>query len=766
MKRVTESCAGCKACINKCPKNAIYFKDEVALIDEKKCIDCGLCHKMCPSNNKSIDNTVKIKVARINDSDKIKQSSSGGIFGEIARDILTNDGVVYGAVYTKDYKGVKHVRCDSLEKLTPLLKSKYIRSDIKNSYIEIEKDLKKEKIVLFSGTPCQVAGLKAYLKKDYDNLYTIDFICHGTPSPTIWKSYAEFLEKKAKSKIVKVDFRYHNPEDPLKSFYVLYKNGKETKEILYNTSYGRAFLLGLINSEACNKCKYCDFHKQSDITLGDAWGYHNEEYPTNNSLVLINTKKGQSLYKSIKDSLIEFKDVNIRDLFDNNYPTLYPTMAHYNYGKVNKNAKDIDKELWYWLDEKNSIVKDKKGVGILNFHYENFNYGANLVAYSLSEVIKSIGYNPYIIDFDPFDELNAITRYETLNMLSFRKKYLNMTPRFKEKEELTELNKYLDMYVVGSDQVWRKAITNKNIYTYFLDFVHQKNKISYAASFGKDEFEGNVLDTLNCTGLLSSFYNISVRENVGKELLEREFNTTGTVVLDPTLLLDSNDYSKIDDDKYEEPFDVGVYFVMDSKNTILENKKLKELFPNKKIVNIKGEFKKMPFGKTFIYNSMSKWLDGFRKAKYIVTDSYHGLVFSIIFHKKVICIGKNSASLSRFTTLIENLKGDIDKVFYASLKDVKDIDKELDYKTIDSNLQKMKEISIEFLKNNLGPNKVKKEQAYYALVNQVLSEYIENGKKLEETQDELNSILYSRSWKITKIIRKIGRIVKKNGKKG
>lgn len=760
MKRVTNNCTGCSACIKKCPKKAIGFTEdnlfEVAAINESKCIDCSKCYKLCPSNNKKEPNNPEIKVARL-DNDDIMKSASGGIFGELARYILKRTGIVYGAVYTDDFYEVHHVRCDDINKLDKILKSKYVRSNMEDCYSLAEKDLKNGRTVLFSGTPCQIAGLKCYLQKDYDNLYTVDIICHGTPSSKIYKKYIEELEQKENSKIIYIDFRYFNPNDPSKGLLIKFENGKVLNEALYNTSYGRAFLTGLINDDCCGDCKFNDFRNYSDITLGDAWGYHNKKYSNKNSLVFLNTEKGQLIYKNIRNKLIEFEDYNVNDLIMNNYPLIHSTFNHYNTDKVNLNTKDIDKELWYWLDEKKGLVKDKNGVGILNFHYENFNYGANLVAYSLSKVIKDLGYNPYVIDFDPFLDPDPITRVRTLEVYKFRQKYLNMTPRFKTSSELNILNDYLDMYVVGSDQVWRKAITQQNLKTYFLDFVKDKNKISYAASFGKDHFEGNDTETIICATLLSDFYKISVRENEAKDICNNTFGQDTQVVLDPTLLLTREDYENIIDDQYNEDIDVAVYFVMDHENKILENEYLKKLFPNKKIVNVKGEFKEKTFGNVFVFNSISKWLDGIRKSEYVVTDSYHGLIFSIIFNKKVILIGKNSAALSRFTTIFEILKGNLEKINYSELQEVKDIKDVLDYKEINENIAKYRKISIKFLKDNLGIDKIKKEPIYQSKIREELIKLTEENNELKEQINNLkgqyNSLVNSRSWKVTKPIR-------------
>ena len=768
MKKITQNCTGCSACKNICPKKAITLKGElfnVATIDQKKCIDCNLCKNICPSNKNKEDNNVQIKVARLKNKNNIIKSTSGGLFGELARYVLSQNGIVYGAKYSDDYMSVEHTRCDSIKNLNPLLKSKYVRSNMGNTYKETEEDLKSGKTVLYSGTPCQVAGLKCYLKRDYENLYTVDIICHGTPSPAIWKKYATYLEKKAKSKITYVDFRHFDKKQPTKNFLVKYDNGKETLESLYDTSYGRAFLVGLINDDCCNNCKFNDFKQYSDITLGDAWGYINKKYPNKNSLILLNTDKGKKLYKKISIKLKEFDDYSIESIIKSGYPIIHSTFSHYNKDKINLNAKNIDKELWHWLDEKNGLVKDKKGVGILNFHYENYNYGANLVAYSLSEVIKKIGYNPYVIDFDPFDDLDSITRYQTQNLYKFRKQHLNMTPRFKDAKDLKMLNDYLDMYVVGSDQVWRKAITRNNILTYFLDFAKNKNKISYAASFGKDEFEGDSHDQVRVSNLLKQFYKVSVRENAGIDICKNLLEVDSQVTLDPTLLLSAEDYEKIIDDEYKEKVDVAVYFVMDHENIITENKHFKRLFPNKNVVNIKGEYKEKPFGKVFVYNSVSKWIDGIRKADYVVTDSYHGLLFSLIFNKRVICIGKKSASYSRFQTLIDNLQGNIDKVIYSDLKDVKSKRSPLKYDEINKNISIDQNKSIEFLKENLGPKKIKKVSPNVEILDAEITKYTEENKQLLEQlnfyKDEYFKMINSRSWKMTRIIRAIKRRVRK-----
>lgn len=766
MKKITENCSVCTACVSKCPKSAINISKKVynEIKVNNKCVDCNICKNNCPGNKTKERNNPVFKVARVKSSTNINKSTSGGLFGEIARYVLKHSGIVYGAVFSDDFHSVKHTRCTNSDDLNKILKSKYVRSNMNNNFLLAEKDLKKGKTVLFSGTPCQIAGLKCFLKKDYSNLITVDIICHGTPSEKIWSKYLTSLEIKFQSKAKYVDFRYYNENDPTKGFLVEFKNGKVYNEALYDTTYGKAFLTGLINYPSCGNCQFKAFKNYSDITLCDAWGYENPEYKHKNSLVMLNTSNGKTIYNKIKNKLIEFDDFDTEKLLNSNYPILYPTYNHYNRNKIEKLSNNINNQLSYWQQEKNGLKKDKDGVGIINFHYENYNYGANLIAYSLSEAVKKVGYNPYIIDFDPFKEFDPLERYRTIEFLNFRKKYLNMTPRFRNKDELNILTDYLDMYITGSDQVWRKQITGANIETYFLDFAKGKNKISYAASFGTNDFEGNEEETEDCKVLLKSFYNISVREEEGQKILSNRFDQESTLVLDPTLLLKKEEYEKLITETYDEKIDVAVYFVMDHENTILNDKNFARLFPKKKIVNIKGNTETLGTTTIFKYNSISKWLDGIRKYEYLVTDSYHGVIFGTIFHKKIICIGKKSKALSRFKTLFNNLKGNLESIIFSSLNSVKSTETAINYEEIDANIEKLRESSFAFLQNSLGPNKVKVDIAYEELFlqNKMLRKQVkELNTKYEEAIEEKNKILNSKSWRLTEILRKIKRIMRR-----
>ena len=187
-------CTGCSACQQTCPKGCIEMKAGgndflYPSIDINICIDCGKCLKTCPAYNKMASRTPLHCYAAYNkDEDLRLKSSSGGVFIEIAKYVLLNDGVVFGAVFDNDWN-VHHVSATSMEEVYPMMGSKYVQSRIENSFKEAKEALLGGKTVLFSGSPCQIAGLHKFLVKEYDNLLTMDFVCHGVPSPGMWKEY-------------------------------------------------------------------------------------------------------------------------------------------------------------------------------------------------------------------------------------------------------------------------------------------------------------------------------------------------------------------------------------------------------------------------------------------------------------------------------------------------------------------------------------------------------------------------------------------------
>lgn len=312
-----KNCTGCRMCEQICPVNAIEIKENIEgfiepYIDKNKCTNCGLCGARCPQLNE-VKNYSKLKevksyAAKNKNEEEQMESSSGGIFSVIANYVLENGGIVYGASFNDELE-VEHIGIESKEKLYKLRGSKYVQSDTKNTYKEVKENLEKGKMVLYSGTPCQIAGLNNYLVKKYENLITIDIVCHGVPSKKIYKKYLKWLEKNNKSKIEKYSFRDKQkfPWGGALGATVNFENGKKKYINSSLDPYYKSFLNSVNYREACYNCKYANQNRVGDITLMDYWGVE-KIYPEfmdekGVSAILINTEKGQNILDILKEKM-------------------------------------------------------------------------------------------------------------------------------------------------------------------------------------------------------------------------------------------------------------------------------------------------------------------------------------------------------------------------------------------------------------------------------------------------------------------------------
>lgn len=305
-------CTGCTACYEICPAHAIKMEPDqegflYPIIEELKCIHCNLCDETCPvvKDNKRLSDSSPITYAACSLNDEIRlKSSSGGVFTELAEYILDVNGVVIGCSMSADCKKAVHILVENRVDLENLRGSKYLQSDLQGVFHKIQEYLNENRFVLFSGTPCQVSGLKAYLgNKKYDNLYTIDVICHGVPSPYIWKKYVEFRETEAQASVRRTIFRHKKYGWKLYSVLFDFLNSTEYTEPLTKDLYMKGFLANLFLRPSCYKCKFKGENYASDVTLADFWGVENvaPEMDDNKgtSLVIIHTLKGDKIFKEI-----------------------------------------------------------------------------------------------------------------------------------------------------------------------------------------------------------------------------------------------------------------------------------------------------------------------------------------------------------------------------------------------------------------------------------------------------------------------------------
>ena len=277
-----KDCCGCYACAQKCPQKCITMQSDkegfaYPVVDTTKCSDCGLCERVCPVINQQAEQHPIATYAAINSNNVVReQSSSGGIFTLLANETINNGGVVFGAAFNEEWQ-VEHICVDNINDIKKLRGSKYVQSHIGNSNAMAEKFLKEGKEVLFSGTPCQVAGLKKYLRKEYKNLKTVDFVCHGTPSPEVWKMYLdEVCRIKNIGNITDIQFRNKAEGWKKSSLQIKYKGKGEKeetfRETLNDNIFMKCFLSNLCLRPSCYQCPARSGKSGSDITLGDLWG--------------------------------------------------------------------------------------------------------------------------------------------------------------------------------------------------------------------------------------------------------------------------------------------------------------------------------------------------------------------------------------------------------------------------------------------------------------------------------------------------------------
>lgn len=310
-----ELCCGCGACYQTCPKQCIHMEQNkrgflIPIVDENICVNCGACIKTCPEQSQPLMKMVKnAYVAIAKNKEILNMSTSGGIFGILSESVITAGGCVYGCMWNQQgYAQQGKIEC--IQELEKIQKSKYVQSDTKRTFIEVQNDLKQGRNVLYSGTACQIAGLRKFLNGREENLITVEVACHGVPSPGLFQKYICWKEKREGNKIEEVQFR--NKEKHKKGehykFCLKYADGKKRYYLSNEDPYYGAFLEGRTLRKTCYHCKYKQSERVSDILLGDYWGVEKEhpKFPAQYgaSAIVISSDKGMQLFESIKSQLI------------------------------------------------------------------------------------------------------------------------------------------------------------------------------------------------------------------------------------------------------------------------------------------------------------------------------------------------------------------------------------------------------------------------------------------------------------------------------
>ena len=749
-----KKCTGCSACYNICPTNAItmeYDKEGFIypLIDTAKCINCSMCYKVCPAENPNKKNVNKESYALMASDEIRKDSSSGGMFTLLAKYILEQKGIVVGAAWNEDIS-VEHL-CITEEKELPALKSsKYIQSEIGQTFKNIKEYLKKGKPVLFSGCPCQVAGLKNYLKEDYENLYTVDLICHGVASKKAFDNYIN--EKSGNQRIKGVNFRDKSVYKWATSFTLNLENGV-IRESYDESKFLNAFKEGLFFRKSCYMCQYAQENREGDITIGDFWGIWNYKAELNDgfgtSLIMVNTEKGEQLFNGIcakyENSIKVVESVPLDFAAKYNGNLRYPAQKHWKRELfLNKLRKENFTQAY---QEVNQSMFD---VGIVGYWYAT-NYGSVITYYALYKAIERLGYSPVLID-RPDKEKDP----EGLDV--FPRRFLESRVSVSKSVKWWELDKIDDMcqtFVIGSDQVWTPDAIRHMGYFFFLSFIcDDKKKIAYAPSFGQSTFKALPETIRRVKYFGSKFDKISVREDIGVEMCRNIFELEAERVLDPVFLINVEDYDAIAEDSAKKV--TGDYIATyildpteDKRNMLLKASEELDL----PLVNmLDGRFNtfsknnaKLNLPNTIENVEPEDWVYYIKNAKYVITDSHHGLAMAIIYNKQFICYANQFRGQSRFTSLL-GLLGLMDRMVYSESEMVERnlLSKPIDYHWVNLILKKEKEKSYKWLEDALNIKKKPIPSDYDIAIrtskDEINKKYQILLKKIEELENKIHKL--------------------------
>lgn len=352
-----ESCTGCTACMNSCSHNAIVMAEDAEgfifpHINGNKCVECGLCMRVCPVlNTPIITNATKPNVFAVWSLKDRTVSSSGGAFSAFARNVLEADGVVFGATLGTNLL-CYHREIHMIEELEVLRGSKYVQSELRDTFFKVKAYLKEGKNVLFTGTPCQVDGLYRYLRRNYDNLLTLDLVCHGVPSNTLFHSYLLKLEDLKKVKISMFEFRRRNGWGFASAI-----SDRGKLEPIYDIEnlYMYAFDKAVLFRKSCYACPYARLPRVGDCSIADFWGIgrHGKSFKHNVlkgvSLVLANNAKGINAVQNLQESFVEERTLD--EALAENYNIIHPSPLHPMRDKIitafldsSRSLKSINKE--------------------------------------------------------------------------------------------------------------------------------------------------------------------------------------------------------------------------------------------------------------------------------------------------------------------------------------------------------------------------------------------------------------------------------------
>lgn len=373
-----KECCGCGACYHSCPKNAISMEENeegfiYPHINESICIDCGKCLRVCKFKETVWEKSWKETYAAHAKDTDLQESASGGLFASLAQSVLARGGLVYGCAMLYENRKLipKHICITNQRELWKLKGSKYVQSELNNVYVDVRKKLEENILVLFSGTPCQVMGLKGYLQKDYYNLYTVEVVCHGVPSLQLFHDYLNYVEEQEKKKVIEFRFRDKSQGWKLHGKMVLEDEDGNRIEKYFEpeeSSYYQMFLNSYTYRENCYSCPFASEYRQGDITIGDYWCIelvHPELMVENGgtidetkgvSCLVINNEQGNQLIEEYGKGIIKWKS-SYEKAAQYNAQLIYPSILKTEREEVFLHYKQEYGDIENWYQKRLAKIK-------------------------------------------------------------------------------------------------------------------------------------------------------------------------------------------------------------------------------------------------------------------------------------------------------------------------------------------------------------------------------------------------------------------------
>lgn len=715
-------CTGCGACLNICPVNAITMQTDqegfsYPKVQAEKCIHCGLCERNCPVMHPTYDNREQPACyAMMAQDEERRTSSSGGFVPVVARWILEKGGIVYGAAWDKDWS-VRHIEIESESDLYQIKGSKYLQGDAGKTYQQVKERLLQGRWVLFTGLPCQIAGLYSVLgESTTERLITIDILCHGAPSYKVFRKYLE--ENYDLEKLERFDFRDKSIFGWSTEINCYFTDGREKHTDHRNDSFYKAFLHCMILRPSCEQCTFSRLPRQGDFTAGGFWGVERVEPQWDDkmgtSAILVNSEKARNVLELLMPQMKLWEPVSMESITYINKTVEQPFRSHA--GRKHFFHSMALKPFNELVDQ---ALSHKYDIGIVGLWY-GINYGSILTYYALYHVVRSLGYDAVMLPKpnnlwdERFNDPNSIGQ-------KFIWEHCNVFLPYSNRWAYCLANENCRDFLVGSDVVWNYEICGRESdMFFFLDWVESGHrKIAYAASMrnavsGPDRYEQLAAHYLN------RFDAISVREAETIEIAKEKSGRDNIVsVLDSVFLCPEHIYDEVVKNKDREDREAFSFAYILRPDYSEENLRIIEMIsahcrtvtyicanPNPSEY---GGMKRIYGERMLPVLSVEEWLWYMRNTEFYFGDSYHGLCFSLIFHKPFLIAyrekgaGQRIAS-KRFKSLLK-IVGLEERMLEDEILDVNRAEEliktPIDWKSVDEKLNRQKEFSINWLKHAL-----------------------------------------------------------------